>query len=182
MQLLGPDIDIPQEDIVGDDALDKGRLVVLLLIVCLGTVQGHCHHGADELGLLITALGKGGVVEAGAAVGQGLKGLVPIGHRCGFNGVQGGSGTLPFFSDPGQMVAGDHRPLVVNDADDAVRTLFHLKYDALEYSAGHGRLLLFSALILSPGCLPAMVRASGQVAFPIGREFSTHGTAAIARS
>ena len=36
MELLGTDIDVPQQDIVGDDALDKGGLVVLLLIVGLG--------------------------------------------------------------------------------------------------------------------------------------------------
>ena len=39
VQLLGADIDVPQQNVVGDDVLDKGGLVVLLLIVGLGAVQ-----------------------------------------------------------------------------------------------------------------------------------------------
>ncbi len=33
VQLLGADVDVAQQDVVGDDALDKGGLVVLLLVV-----------------------------------------------------------------------------------------------------------------------------------------------------
>ena len=78
MELLGADIDITQKDVVGNDALDEGRLVVLFLVIGLGAVQRHGDHGADELGLLVAALDEGRVVKVGAAAGQGLEGLISI--------------------------------------------------------------------------------------------------------
>ena len=83
VELLGTDVDIPQQDVVGDDGLHKGGLVVLLLIVGLGAVQGHRHHGADELGLLVTALDKGGIIVVGPPADQRFEGLVPVDHHGG---------------------------------------------------------------------------------------------------
>ena len=40
MEFLGPNIDVAQKDVIRDDALDEGRLVMLLLVIGLGTVQG----------------------------------------------------------------------------------------------------------------------------------------------
>ena len=137
VELLGPDIDVTQQNVVGDDALDKGGLVVLFLIVGLGAVEGHGDHGADELSLVVAALDKGGVVEVGTPVGQRFEGLVPVNDHGGIVHIQGGSGALPLFSDPGQLVAGYHGSLVVHDANDAVRALLHLEHDALKNSAGH---------------------------------------------
>ena len=137
VQLLGADVDVAQQDVVRDDALDKGGLVVLLLVVSFGAVQGHGDHGADELGLLVAALDEGGVVKVGAAADQGLKALVPVDHHGRLVDVQGGSGALPFFADPGQLITGHHSTLVVNDADDPVRTLLHLEHNTLKNSAGH---------------------------------------------
>ena len=153
MQLLGPDVDVPQQDVVGDDALDEGGLVVLLLIVGLGAVEGHGDHGADELGLLVAALDEGGVVVMGTAAGQGLEGLVPIDHHRAVVGVQRGGGAFPLLPDPGQLIAGDHGALVVDDTDDPVRALLHLEYNALKYSAGHIHFLLVPMIEQGPFAL-----------------------------
>ena len=142
MEFLGADIDVAQKDVIRNDALDESRLVMLLLVIGLGAVQGHGDHGADEPGLLVAALDEGGVVIVRAAAGQGLKGLIPIDHHGAVVGVQGGGSALPFLSNPGQLIAGDHGALVVDDADDPVRALFHLEYNALKYSAGHIHFLL----------------------------------------
>ena len=119
---------------------------MLLLIVGLGAVEGHGDHGADELGLLIAALDEGGVVIVGAPADQGLEGLVPIDDHCGLIDCQGRRSAFPFFPDPGQLVAGDHGALVVDDADDPVGALLHLQDDALKYSAGHVDFLLIVAM------------------------------------
>ena len=38
-QLLGPHIDIPQHDVIGDDVLDEGPPVMFLLVVGFGCIQ-----------------------------------------------------------------------------------------------------------------------------------------------
>ena len=58
MQLLGPNIDITQKDIVGNNILDKGSLIVLLLIIGLGAVEGHRSHGTNHSSLGILTLDK----------------------------------------------------------------------------------------------------------------------------
>ena len=74
-QLLGPHVDIAQHDIVGDDVLDEGAPVVLLLIIGLGGVQRHRGHGADGLADLVIAKGEGRVIKLVAPARQRLEGL-----------------------------------------------------------------------------------------------------------
>ena len=40
MEFLGADIDVAQKDVIRNDALDESRLVMLLLVIGLGAVQG----------------------------------------------------------------------------------------------------------------------------------------------
>ena len=73
MELLCPEIDIPQQNIVRENALDKGGLVVLLLEVGLGAVQGHRRHGTDCPGQVILSRGEHSIVELGSQTVQCFK-------------------------------------------------------------------------------------------------------------
>ena len=126
MQLLGPDIDVPQQDVVGDDVLDKGGLVVLLLIVGLGPVEGHHGHGAEGLGLRVLPLDKGGIVELGAPAGQCLEGAALKADGAAVPPVDRLHHARPVLANAAQFVAGHHRSLRINHADGSVCAVLHL--------------------------------------------------------
>ena len=110
---------------------------MLLLVVDLGAVEGNDGHIAHQSGLLILALGKGGVVELAVPTRQGLEGVAAADDGGILIGGQSHCGRAPLFSDTGKLVAGNHRSLLINDAYRSVGTILHLKYDALEDPAGH---------------------------------------------
>lgn len=120
MQLLGPDVDITQKDIVGDDVLDKGCLVVLLLVVGLGPVEGHGRHGADQPGVVVLAADKHSIVKLGTPAGQRLEGLALKGDNLVSCGVHSLHRTGPTLSNIGQLIAGHHRSLGIDDANGSV--------------------------------------------------------------
>ena len=66
MQLLGPDIHVAGQDVVGNNVLYEGGLVVLLLVIVLGLVEGHRRDGADGAAHGIVAIGEGRVIQLGA--------------------------------------------------------------------------------------------------------------------
>ena len=154
VQLLGPDIDVAQEDVVGQDVLDKGSLVVLLLIIGLGTVERDGGHGAHGGSLLIFAPDKGGIVKLTIPTGHGLKGeavahhhVVPFGsQQCGY--------IPPLLTNVSQFVTCQYGALLVDDSDGSVGAILHLENDALENAAGHcaipfpGSLTLPTALFI----------------------------------
>ena len=99
MQFLRTDIDIARQDIVGDDVLDEGSLVVLFLIVGLRTIERDVGHDAQALGDLIIALGKHGIVKIGTPGNKRLEGLF-IDNDNGIRGaVKLDHGLGPFFPD-----------------------------------------------------------------------------------
>ena len=137
MKLLSTHINVANKDIVGNDVLNEGALVVLLLIIGLGRVQGHAGHGADRAAHAVVAAGKHGIIEVAAPTGQSLEGLalhadtVAVGP---FNGVH----ILgPLFADPGKLAAGDDAAVSVQNADDTVRRLLELQHYILKNPSRH---------------------------------------------
>jgi len=99
MQFLGADIDVAGEDIVGDDILDEGALVVLFLVVGLRTVERDVGHDAEASGSLIVALGEHGIVKVGAPGNERLEGLF-VDDNDGVRGAVELDDCLgPFFAD-----------------------------------------------------------------------------------
>ena len=64
MQLLRADIDVAGEDIVGDNVLYEGGLVVLLLVIALSLVEGYCRDGAERPRNGVAAVHKRGKVKS----------------------------------------------------------------------------------------------------------------------
>ena len=127
VELLGTDVDVSGKDVVGDDVLDEGGLVVLLFIIDLGAVQGNLGHEAEAVGQLVVAVHKDGKVEAAAEIRQRFDGLA---------GKKNGDLILSQDHNPGQLGqldpnlvgigAGHDGALGVNDADLAVGGGLHL--------------------------------------------------------
>ena len=111
--------------------------VVLFLVVGLGAVEGHRRHGTHHLRQLVLTPRKGGVVELGAPARQGLEGIAGILHRLCIGAMDDFHRTGPFFPDTGELVAGDHGALRVDDAHGPVCAVLHLEHNALKNPAGH---------------------------------------------
>ena len=142
MELLRLGVDISQQHIVRDDVLDEGRLVVLLLVVGLGSVERHHGHGAQRGRHLVLAFDKGGVIELGTPVGQRTEGLSLVVGDSVFHGARGGNRNVPAFADAGQLAAGYHHPVSVDHTHGTVDGVFHLENDTLEHPARHSHSLL----------------------------------------
>ena len=141
MQLLGPHVNVADEDIIGDDVLDEGALVVLLLIVILGAVEGHGSHGADGVADAVVAAGENGVVEMAAPAGQGLEGLALQRNAIALRRGDGLDIFAPLGADGRQLAAGDDGALRVHDADGAIGGLLKLQNHVLKNSTRHDGIL-----------------------------------------
>ena len=137
MQLLGPHVDIADQDIIRDDVLNKGALIVLFLIIDLGGVQGHAGHGAHGASHAVVAAGENRIVKVGAPAGHGLEGLALHGHAVALRRGDRLHIFGPLLADTGELAARDHRALGVDDADGAVRGLLELQHNILKNSSRH---------------------------------------------
>ena len=137
MQLLGPHVDIADEDVVGDDILHEGALVVLLFIIALGRVQRHGRHGAHRAADAVVAAGEHRIVKVSAPAGQCLEGLALQGHTLAVGLLNGLYIFAPLLADPRQLAARDNGSLGVDDPDGAVGGLFELQHYILKNSTGH---------------------------------------------
>ena len=116
-QLLGPHIDIPQHDVIGDDVLDEGPPVMFLLVVGFGCIQRHRGHGANGLADLVVAKGEGCIVKLGSPAVQGLECLSLRRDDGAAGGIDGRHMLRPPLADHRQFAAGDDDALTVNDAN-----------------------------------------------------------------
>ena len=126
VELLGPHIDVAQQNIVRNDVLDKGGFVVLLLIIGLGTVEGHGSHGAHHPGLPVLPLGKGGIIKLGAPAGQGLEGTTFKLDRLSLPVVDRLHCAGPMLPDAAEFVASHHRSLRIDHTYRPVCAVLHL--------------------------------------------------------
>ena len=137
VQLLRADIDIAQQDVVGDDVLHERCLVVLFLIVALRAVERDGGHGASRARDLVLSLGVGGKVELPAPAGKRPEGLA-LQHDAGvLRVVDGLDEVRVFLADLLQLRAGDDRALRVDDADAGIRRLLELGDHIQKHSARH---------------------------------------------
>ena len=137
MQLLGTHVDVTDEDVIRDDVLDKGALVVLFLVVDLGGVQRHAGHGAYGASHAVVSAGENRIIKVGSPAGHGLEGLALHGHAVAFRRRDGLHIFGPLFTDTGELAARDHRALGVDDADGAVCGLLELQHNVLKNSSRH---------------------------------------------
>ena len=138
VQLLGADVNIAGQDVVGDDVLDERALVVLFLVVDLGAVERDVGHDAQAVRQLVVTLGEHGVVKVRAPVDERLEGLMIDCYDRIRRAVQADDRLRPFFADHGCVAARNDVAVRVDHADHTVGGLFHLNDHALEHTAGHG--------------------------------------------
>ena len=136
VQLLGADIHVAGENVVADDILYKGGLVVLFLEVRAGLVHADGGENADAARNRVRAGDEDGVLKARRAAGENFIGALRGGEQRLLRLRHGGEILQP-RADGGKLAARNHKALLVHDADDAVRGFFHLNDYALENSTGH---------------------------------------------
>ena len=137
VKLLGTNVDIPQKNVIRDDVLHEGALVVLLLIALLGAVVGHRRHGAEGAGQIVLAADKAGVIKLGAPAAQSLESLALTGDHSVLGAVDNLYHAGPALSDQGGIVAGHNGTVGVNDTHGPVCAFLHLEHDALKNPVGH---------------------------------------------
>ena len=147
MQLLGTDVHIAGQNVVGDDIFDKGSLVMLLFIIGLRAVERHVGHDAQASCDFVVALGEYGIVEIRAPADQRLEGLL-VDHDNGIRrAVEPDDRLRPFFADQGRITTGNDVAVGVDHADHTVGSFLHLYDDTLKNATGHGEPLLIDYLL-----------------------------------
>ena len=135
VQLLGPHVDVAEQDIVGDDILDKGTAVVLFLVIILRSIEGHAGHGADRVAGFVLSHGENGVVEPAAPAAKGMERPPIHGGHCAVRLTDLTDILRPLFADQAQIAAGDHSPLPVDHTHDPVCGFLDLQDNILKNSS-----------------------------------------------
>ena len=125
VQLAGLDVNIARQDVVQNDILDEGRLVVLLVVKRLDVVDGYSHQRTDAAGQFILALYEYGVFQTRRTV------------SCNMVGITAETNDLPcetqlsdrlfaHFTDTGQIGARDNRAARIHNTNGAIHRVLHL--------------------------------------------------------
>ena len=137
VQLLGADVNISRQDIVGNDVLYKDRLVMLFFVVDLCLLKSDRSKNAHTARRGVMAINKDGIVQPRAEPADGLV-------RAGIGSedlirifAEAAVEIVKLCADHGKLAARDNDPLIVHNADTPVGGIFHLDDDALENPAGH---------------------------------------------
>ena len=135
MELLGLDVDVAGEDVVEDDVLDEGALVVLFIVEVLYVGKSNGKDGRYLLRKLVLALDEYYVLPFGACTDR----SVGISFRRDGFGCIGKliADALPHFSDFNQLTASYDDPVFVNYTDNTVDCISHLVDDSLEQTICH---------------------------------------------
>lgn len=141
MELLGADINIADENVVGNNAFDEGRLVILLFVIALGRIEGNGSHCAGNAAHLVLAEGERREIKLTAPAGQGLEGLALKRDTLALCSVDRANQMRPLAADLRQIRTGDHRTLGVDHPDDCVGCFFKLQNDILKNSTRHAGVL-----------------------------------------
>ena len=134
MQLLGADIDIPGQDIVRDDILDEGALVMLFLVVRLGKAQGDLRHAAGGGGGGVCALHERRKAEGRIPALQRHKRLSVMYYNAIRHGCNGGQCLGQALTDQCGVVRGNDAPLRVDYAERKMCRICELFHYALKYT------------------------------------------------
>ena len=125
MQLAGFDVNIAGQDVVQNDILDEGRLVVLFVIQRLDVVDGYRHQRADAARQLILALHEYRILQTRGTVSRNMVGITaePDDLSCE---AQLSDRLLAHFTDTGQIGARDDRAARIHNANGAIHRVLHL--------------------------------------------------------
>ena len=134
VQLLGADIEVAEHDVVGDDVLDEGDLVVLLLIIALGRVERDRRHGAGRAAHLVLAIGKNRKIKVSVPAGQRLEGLAGERNHALLRVVDAAHKLAPMTADLAQLRTGNDGALGIDHADLGIDRILELQNDVLENS------------------------------------------------
>ena len=137
VQLLGADIHVAGQNVIGNDVLDEGGLVVLFLEIVFRLVEGNGGHRADRAGNSVSSLHKRRVIQLGILHCQGTEAAVFRGNRavCLLQVI--GVEVIQTRADHGKLTGRNHKALIVYNTDGTVNRILHLNNHILEYSAGH---------------------------------------------
>ena len=125
MQLAGLDVNIAGQDVVQNDILDEGRLVVLFVIQRLDVVDGYRHQRADAARQLILALHEYRILQTRGTVSRNMVGITaePDDLSCK---AQLSDRLFAHFTDTGQIGACDDRAARIHNANGAIHRVLHL--------------------------------------------------------
>ena len=116
MQLLGTHIHVAGENVVRNDVLDEGSLVVLFLKVCAGLRHADGRENADAARRLVIALDKHGILKTRRA---GRQNLIRACVRCKqllLHFTHRGLKVIQARADHRKLTAGNDKPLLGSDA------------------------------------------------------------------
>ena len=137
MQLLRADIDIPRQNIVGDDILDKGTSVMFFLIIGLGKVQGHLRHTADGKRGVIRSFRKDGKAEGRVPSFQRHESILSAENRRVRHRRDRRDRIRPLFPDQRRIAAGNYDTVRVDHTHRQTGSLAELCYNTLKNTTGH---------------------------------------------
>ena len=137
MQLLGAHIHVAGENVVRNDVLNEGGLIVLFLKVRAGLRHADGRENADAARRLVIALDKHGILKTRRA---GRQNLIRACVRCKqllLHFTHRGLKVIQARADHRKLTAGNDKPLLVHNTNAARGGIFHLNDHALKNSARH---------------------------------------------
>ena len=136
VQLAGLDVNIARQDVVQNDILDEGRLVVLFVIQRLDIVDRNRNQRADAARQLVLALYEYGVFQTRRTVSCNMVGITAETNDLAGE-AQLSDCFLPHFTDTRQIGTCYNRTACVNNADRTIHRILHLQNNRLEQSRSH---------------------------------------------
>ena len=135
VQLLGLDIDIAGQNIVQDDILDKGTLVILLIVQILDIAKRNGQQLGHLFSHLVLTLNEYNVLCLGTAADRTVS-ITGGGHHVGGISKLIANALLD-LADLDKLGASNNDAVFVNDADHAIDRILHLVNHTLEQSVRH---------------------------------------------
>ena len=149
VQLAGLDINIARQDVIQNDILYEGSLVVLFVIQRLDIVNRNRNQRADAARQLVLTLYEYGVFQTRRTVTRCM-----ISITAETNDLAGEAQLsdcfLPHFTDTRQIGTCYNRTACVNNADRTIHRILHLQNNRLEQSRSH---FTFPVFFARPGAL-----------------------------
>ena len=135
VKLLALYVDIGRKNVVEDDILNKGALVILLVVEILDVGKGNGENGGNLVRHLVLAFHEHGIFPFSARADR------TVGKTTQRNGLRGVSQLFPHalthLADFHQLTASDNNTVLVDNAGYTVDCISHLMNYTLEKTARH---------------------------------------------
>ena len=132
VELLGTDVDISGENIIGDNVLNEGTLIVLFFVIGLSEAEGNTSHTAQWAYLFGSTAYKDTVAKGGVPALEGQEALTAPFHQTVRRGSNGGYDLGEPFSRKGVITGRNDGAICVNDTNDLLGCISELFYNALK--------------------------------------------------